>query len=145
MEESPRTARTRIYYRNIIARQTAINTLTDIMREGSLNIENEYIETLSDYEPKAFGLDIPEPLVKEAYIMRPDISPIIGWETGRGSEPAFMDMNLHSVRGTSKPSICLYQFDLADPMNPLGLLMAYEEAQVCCMVNIQDDACCLVG
>ena len=37
-----------------------------------------------------------------------------------------MDMNLHSVRGDSRPSVCLYQHDLADPMNPLGLLIAYQ-------------------
>ena len=37
-------------------------------------------------------------VIKEAYIMRPDISPVIGWETGEQLEPAFMDMNLHSVR-----------------------------------------------
>jgi len=37
-----------------------------------------------------------------------------------------MDMNLHSVRGDSRPSVCVYQHDLADPMNPLGLLIAYQ-------------------
>ena len=36
------------------------------------------------------------------------------------------DMNLHSVRGDSRPSVCVYQHDLADPMNPLGLLIAYQ-------------------
>ena len=28
---------------------------------------------------------------------RPDISPMLGWETGRDSEPAFMDMCLSMV------------------------------------------------
>ena len=47
---------------------------------------------------------------------------------GRASEPAFMDMNLHAVRDrSSSPSVVLYQFDVTDPMNPLGLLMAYAE------------------
>ena len=55
-----------------------------------------------------------------------DISPVIGWETGRPSVPQYMDMNLHSVRGDSRPSVCVYQHDLADPMNPLGLLIAYQ-------------------
>ena len=68
--------------------------------------------------------------MREAYIMRPDITQVVGWETGRASEPAFMDMNLHSVRGDSMPNVVLYQFDLADPMNPLGLLIAYSEAKV---------------
>ena len=128
----------------------------------------------------AFGLNVPEPVMREAYIMQPDVSPVVGWETGRASEPAFMDMNLHAVRsstgvahgmeyvhvarmactrarghglrpprvyghahapalgtcmhtwtwqvrGDSTPSVCLYQFDLSDAMNPLGLLMAYAE------------------
>ena len=31
------------------------------------------------------------------------------------------------MRGNSTPSIVLYQFDLADALNPLGLLVAYAE------------------
>eukprot|EP00435_Cladocopium_sp_Y103_P038730 s21_g10.t1 len=86
-------------------------------------------------EPQSFGLDVPEPLMKEAYIMRPELSPMVGWETGRQSEPAFMDMNLHSTRGSSTPEVVLYQYDLADPMNPLGLLVAYAEAHVLPVVS----------
>ena len=59
-----------------------------------------------------------------------DIKPIIGWETGRPSVPAFMDMNLHAVRGDSEPDVVLLQYDLGDPMNPLGLLIAYAEKEV---------------
>ena len=60
--------------------------------------------------------------------MRPDLTPAVGWETGRESEPAFLDMNLHALRDpNSAPSVVLYQFDKKDPMNPLGLLMAYAE------------------
>ena len=55
---------------------------------------------------------------------------MVGWETGRTSEPEFMNMNLHAVRGDSSPPVVLYQFDQADPMNPLGLLIAYAEKQV---------------
>ena len=29
---------------------------------------------------------------REVYIMEPDLSPRVGWETGRQSEPAFMDI-----------------------------------------------------
>ena len=64
------------------------------------------------------------------YIRRPDLSPAVGWETGRASEPAFLDMNLHALRDGVAPPVVLFQFDKADPMNPLGLLMAYAEAQV---------------
>ena len=73
-----------------------------------------------------FGLDVPERLFREVYIVRPDLTPAIGWETGRESEPAFLDMNLHALRGDSSPSVVLYQFDKKNPMNPLGMLMAYE-------------------
>jgi hypothetical protein len=64
--------------------------------------------------------------MRNVYIEKADISPVIGWETGRPSVPQYMDMNLHSVRGDSRPSVCVYQHDLADPMNPLGLLIAYQ-------------------
>ena len=78
-----------------------------------------------------FGLDVPERVFREVYIVRPDVTPAVGWETGRESEPAFLDMNLHALRDrNSNPSVVLFQFDKKDPMNPLGLLMAYAEAQV---------------
>ena len=54
----------------------------------------------------------------------------MGWETGRVSSPAFMDMNLQAVRGDSKPKVVLYQFDQDNAMNPHGLLIAYAEATV---------------
>ena len=131
VEPSPKDARTHIYYRNVIARQQAESTLTEVMRQTrTLQIDDAAIHYLSRYEPDAFGLDIPEGVVREAYIMQPDLSPIIGWETGRASEPAFMDMNLHSVRGSSSPTVCLIQSDLAEPMNPHGLLISYAEDKV---------------
>lgn len=62
--------------------------------------------------------------------MQPDIAPRVGWEPGRASEPAFMDMNLHAVREASEPTVVLYQFDEGDPFNPRGLLIAYAEQYV---------------
>lgn len=38
-----------------------------------------------------------------------------------------MNMNMQTLRGDSAPKVVLYQFDVADPMNPLGLLVAYAE------------------
>jgi len=131
VEESPSNARTFVYYRNVVARDLAQTAMTKVLREAKdLKIAEPEIRTIDAYEPKAFGLDVPEPLLKEVYIMRADISPMIGWETGRPSVPAYMDMNLHAVRGNSTPSVCIYQFDLSDPMNPLGLLVAYAEKEV---------------
>merc|ERR1719235_2677432 len=57
----------------------------------------------------------------------PDLAPVFGWETGRASEPALMDMNLHAIRGSSLPKVVLIQHDTEDPMNPRGLLVAYAE------------------
>ena len=51
----------------------------------------------------------------------------VGWETGRPSEPSLMDANLCALRYTSLPPVVLYQNDTMDPLNPLGLLMAYAE------------------
>ena len=75
----------------------------------------------------AYGLDAPEKVIREVFIMQPDLSPVVGWETGRSSEPAFMDMNLRSSREKSLPSVCVMQWDLLDPLNSAGLLIAYEE------------------
>jgi len=61
------------------------------------------------------------------YLMQPDLSPMVGWETGRPSEPSLMDANLCALRYTSLPPVVLYQNDTMDPLNPLGLLMAYAE------------------
>jgi hypothetical protein len=83
-----------------------------------------------EFEPKIFGLVVPGKLLREAYIMRPDLSPQVGWETGRSSEPAFMDMNLNAVCTTSEPEVVLFQYDEGNPMNPHGLLIAYAEASV---------------
>jgi len=132
VETSPANARTKIFYKNVMAREEALAALTKVLREigHQLDIAVPNIFVIRDYEPASFGLDVPEGLIREAYIMRPDITPTVGWETGRPSVPQFMDMNLHGVRGNSIPQVCLYQYDLSDPMNPLGLLIAYAEAAV---------------
>ena len=38
------------------------------------------IRFLDDHKPAAWGMDLPERLVREAFVMRPDISPMVGWE-----------------------------------------------------------------
>ena len=129
VEASPKDARTKIFYKNVMAREEALNAMTKVLREGTpLDIAIPQIFAIKDAEPQSFGLDVPEPLVKEAYIMRPDLTQTVGWETGRPSVPQYMDMNLHGVRGGSRPAVCLIQYDTADPMNPLGLLIAYQES-----------------
>jgi len=129
IEASPKNSRITLYFRNSASREIAQAALYQVLFDpnSKLDIENKKVTMVDKHKPAVFGLDIPEPLLVEAYIMRPDIVPRVGWETGRASEPAFMDMNLHAVRGGAEPTVCLYQFDEGDPMNPRGLLIAYAE------------------
>ncbi|CAJ1429005.1 unnamed protein product, partial [Effrenium voratum] len=130
IEESPSDARTKIFYKTASSMETARQALQAVLKEQSLKIDVPEIKVIDTYEPLSYGLDVPEPLMREVYIMRHDISPVLGWETGRDSEPAFMDMNLHAVRDKSLPEVVLFQHDATDPMNPLGLLIAYAESAV---------------
>jgi hypothetical protein len=41
-----------------------------------------------------------------------------------------MDLNLHAVRDSTVPKVVLFQWDDSDPLNPRGLLIAYEEEMV---------------
>lgn len=133
VEASPPGSRIHLYYRSERGREQALTELQKILDDAAgqkLQIDDRKIKLLDSYKPDVFGLELPEPLLKEAYIMQPDIVPHVGWESGRASEPAFMDMNLHAVRDVSEPKVVLYQFDEAEPMNPRGLLIAYAEQYV---------------
>lgn len=131
IEKSPKGARTRLYYRSKPNRDEAVQKLTTEMNKmDARSMDIRKIDILDDYAPKMFGIELPEPVLHEVYLMQPDLSPVMGWETGRRSEPAFMDMNLHAIRDASTPRVVLYQFDKSDPMNPRGLLIAYAEEQV---------------
>eukprot|EP00427_Karlodinium_veneficum_P058035 CAMPEP_0169408372 /NCGR_PEP_ID=MMETSP1017-20121227/58660_1 /TAXON_ID=342587 /ORGANISM="Karlodinium micrum, Strain CCMP2283" /LENGTH=331 /DNA_ID=CAMNT_0009515461 /DNA_START=22 /DNA_END=1014 /DNA_ORIENTATION=- len=88
------------------------------------------LEFDDDYLPEAHGIKVPGHILHEVYLTRADLEPLVEWETGRKSEPAFMDMNIHAVCGDSTPKIVLYQHDEGDPMNPRGLLVAYAEKTV---------------
>eukprot|EP00930_Biecheleria_cincta_P032164 TRINITY_DN22318_c0_g1_i1.p1 TRINITY_DN22318_c0_g1~~TRINITY_DN22318_c0_g1_i1.p1 ORF type:complete len:1340 (+),score=259.46 TRINITY_DN22318_c0_g1_i1:107-4126(+) len=83
-----------------------------------------------DLYPGTPGLDIPETVLREVYIHRADLNFRAGWETGRTSEPAFMDMNFKSLREDTEPKIVLFQADKEDSLNPHGLLVAYAEKTV---------------
>ncbi|CAK9052876.1 unnamed protein product [Durusdinium trenchii] len=93
-----------------------------------LEVEDPTINLLQQYEPEANGLEIPERLFREVYVQRADISRSADWQTGRPSEPAFMDMNLHTLRDSNaQPRAVIWQQDMEDCLNPSSLLMAYEE------------------
>mmetsp|Transcript_11987 Transcript_11987/g.21220 ORF Transcript_11987/g.21220 Transcript_11987/m.21220 type:complete len:748 (+) Transcript_11987:163-2406(+) len=130
-EASPPDSRITIYYKSKASREEAKKALQTILDSTSLDIvvsrELVYEDT---YKPDAFGLTMPEALMREGYIIRADQTPVMGWETGRRSEPAFMDMNMHAIRGKSDPQVVLYQNDESEAMNPRGLLVAYAEMYV---------------
>jgi len=105
-----------------------------IFERMMLEMDNPAINELDDFAPATYGLEIPERLLSQAYIKTQDISSFPGWETGRGSEPDFMDMNLHSLRYASDPRTVLLQTD-EDYMNPRGLVMAYAEESVKAVVS----------
>jgi hypothetical protein len=144
LEKSPRGARTRIFFQGKEAWEKARakleSTLVELQVEHGkkLEIDDQTVKAIHNAEYESdnkYGLDVPEGLMMEVYIHRADVSPAVGWETGRDSEPAFLDMNLHSLRDGGEPPVVLYQFDKTNPLNPLGLLMAYAEARVVPVVS----------
>ena len=82
----------------------------------------------------AHGLDMPERLFMQVFVWRADISHEKGWETGRASEPAFMDLNLRATRTPPQtegpPRAVVWQHDAKRPLNPRGLLVALEEEEI---------------
>jgi len=128
VEKSPAGARLKLFFKSTASRADAVNTLKTIASQ--MEPADANIQFVEDYAPEVFGVDMSECLLAQAYIQRPDLTPVMGWETGRQSEPALMDFNLHAVREPSEPKVVLYQFDEADPMNPRGLLVAYAEKRV---------------
>ena len=141
LEATPADARFRIFYHDEAACATARAAFESMLVElqvekgSKLQIAVQEVRRLTEYEPAAYGLDVPEAVLMQVYIHRADVSPEIGWETGRDSEPAFLDMNRHALRDGSAPPVVLYQFDKQSPLNPLGLLMAYAEARVTPVVS----------
>jgi len=68
----------------------------------------------------------------QAYVIMQDCSrpPGTEWDSGRGSEPNFMNMNWKAVRTIPEPGdpkAVVYQKSKGSPMEPRTLLMAYEE------------------
>lgn len=101
IEQSPPSARTKLYYKSRASRNEAKHKMELIAAETHLRMDNPSLDDLDDYAPDVFGIYAPEPLVREAYIMRPDLSPVFGWETGRRSEPFSMDMS--DLKGSALP------------------------------------------
>mmetsp|Transcript_75856 Transcript_75856/g.180198 ORF Transcript_75856/g.180198 Transcript_75856/m.180198 type:complete len:772 (+) Transcript_75856:158-2473(+) len=108
--------------------------LDDMQHEAALqNMKLRMEDTsihLLDHIAGAFGADVPMRLLWEVFVNWQDIAAGERWDTGRPSEPAYMDMNLQALRDSKEPRAVLWQQDSKDPCNPRTFLMAYEEEQV---------------
>eukprot|EP00980_Cylindrotheca_fusiformis_P012605 scaffold3084_cov144-Cylindrotheca_fusiformis.AAC.53 len=116
------------------------------------------IELLDDYAPKKFGIEVSERLFWEGLVVRRNIERVKGseYDTGRPSDPNFQNMNFAALRPKqavdrkppqSRPVLSQYvdpNDKESDPLNPLDLLMAYEEdGRV--MPVVSDFDCFMVG
>ena len=115
------------------------------------------IYSIDDYAPKRYGLDVPMRLFWEALIQRQSIyrEPDSDDDTGRNSVPQFQDMNIESLNASYKneqsddpKTVIMHYVDpndnIINPLNPLDLLMAYEEENAV-MPVVSDFDCFLVG
>jgi len=109
-----------------VTRRASLSSLEKAARGGGersrKNKHNSPVTMILDYIESSgvWGLELPLSLVWEMCVVRPDITPPEGWETGRPSEPAFMGMNLHTLCVPSKPTVVLYQYaeEPSDPTLP---------------------------
>ncbi len=97
------------------------------MSKLAWEVEDWEIYSLNEY---GFGLDVPERVFFEAYIMRQNIHRSDEEEIGRKSEPAFQDMNFGSTRkysGTGPRAVVLQTSKDEKSLRPQTLVIAYEE------------------
>lgn len=113
------------------------NTMEWALERMIWEMTDTTIHLLNEYAPKSYGMHVPERLFWEGMVMRQDISREPGSknDTGRPSHPSFQNMNCVSLRKEPKdggPKTVILQYlspgeENSDPMNPLNLVMAYEE------------------
>lgn len=130
-------------------------------------MNDPHVYPIDDYATGqgVYGLDVPEKLFWEGYVVPNDITRAPGskYETGRPSMPEFQQMNIETLRNwepedtlsaESNPRPVLWHGDCGrvgeaapkdyNPMCPLGLLMAYEENNTVIPV-VSDFDCFLLG
>jgi hypothetical protein len=115
------------------------------MDDPEIVILDEYAQS----EAPLFGIEIPQRLFWEAFVMRRDINrePGSKHDIGRPSRPAFQDMNFASLRShpkDGKPRAVVYQYESEDPMDARNLVVAYEDNDRILPV-VSDFDCFLVG
>ena len=58
------------------------------------------------------GIELPERLFLDAFVLRQDLTREGRWRTGRASEPAYLQLNLHAARKPlSLPRVVVWQHD----------------------------------
>lgn len=119
------------------------------------------VEIIEDYAKRkgwgpfgrCFGIELPERIFWEAYVVREDVArePGSEYDTCRGSEPAYQDMNFGSTRAEwkeGKPRAVVWQYanpkEGEGPMDPRTLLVSYEE-QGRVLPVVSDFDCFLTG
>ena len=137
---SPKDARIRIFFKTEWAFETAHNALVEFSPTRITRIKRN----------GSHGLEVPERTFWDVFVKSQPIAQEEGWETGRESEPAFMELNLHATRdgarmtdkvtkvigrSISAPRAVVMQWDDSRPLNPATLLMAYEEDRVLPVVS----------
>ena len=114
------------------------------MDEPEIILLNEYAENVQ----AIFGVEIPERLFWEAFVMRRDTSREKGSknDTGRPSHPVFQDMNFATLRNPEpgRPRPVVFQQDADEPMDARNLVVAYEENDKVLPV-VSDFDCFTVG
>jgi len=130
IEKFPEDSRVAVYYKSKVAREHALQSMNAVISHLIKKATFSEPILIDKYAPKVYGLDLPGPIIHEVYIMMPDLSPVVDWDTDRKSEPHYMDMNIHTLCSNTEPIVVLVQHDEGDPMNPRGLLIAYAEKYV---------------
>jgi len=116
------------------------------------DMDDPSIRKIDDYNPRCYGIELPDRLLWQAFVADSDISrpEDSRWYNARPSQPAFQDMNLIAISKSRKnqkkkkmkrkkkkkkpqdPLVVLWQTCTGDGedddvMDPRGLVMAYEE------------------
>ena len=135
-----RKAKLRVYFKSREAREAVMDELeplgNDYMEfDPQKVIPSEMIE-LDHYAKQGYyGLELYQRLFWQGYVVDRAIerSEQDGTATGRPSVPGFQDANLKTLKTATaalpkpNPLPVVFQSHESDPMNPLYLLMAYEE------------------
>ncbi len=131
------TAKLRIYYQSLDARQQVIDTLRPLANDEA-ELEEDLIPSklkcIDKYARKQlFGLELSQRLFWKGYVMQQSIEREGSYDTGRPSTPGFQDANNKTLKVALQltpepiPMPVVFQSDAGQPMKPQTLVMAYEE------------------